>query len=116
MRSPDRAMATMTMIAGQNQSIGRSQEGKAQLSTGAAVPGDRTEPRQCGFEYDRSAPQRTCIHQTRSRAMTIQPAPAAVVRTDMASLPPYGNGTLPADIRSRRIDNVNGLTVHMLEA
>src|SRR5262249_57246304 len=37
-------------------------------------------------------------------------------RTDVASLPPYGNGTLPAGIRSRRIDKVNGLTVHILEA
>ena len=35
---------------------------------------------------------------------------------DVASLPPYGNSTLPAGVRSRRIANVNGLTVHMLEA
>jgi len=41
---------------------------------------------------------------------------AAIVRTDAASLPPYGNGTLPAGIRSRTVANVNGLTVHMLEA
>ena len=34
----------------------------------------------------------------------------------MASLPPYGNSTLPSDIRSRTVNNVNGLTVHMLEA
>ena len=33
-----------------------------------------------------------------------------------ADLPPYGNGTLPAGIRSRSIANVNGLTVHILEA
>ena len=33
-----------------------------------------------------------------------------------ADLPPYGNGTLPAGIRSRSIANVNGLTVHVLEA
>src|SRR5712691_11499407 len=32
------------------------------------------------------------------------------------SLPPYGNGTVPASIRSRTIPNVNGLSVHMLEA
>jgi pimeloyl-ACP methyl ester carboxylesterase len=31
-------------------------------------------------------------------------------------LPPYGNGTLPPGIRSRAVANVNGLTVHMLEA
>src|SRR5262245_40928979 len=33
-----------------------------------------------------------------------------------SSLPPYGNGTIPAGIRSRVVANVNGLTVHMLEA
>jgi pimeloyl-ACP methyl ester carboxylesterase len=44
------------------------------------------------------------------------PAQAAIVRTDIASLPPYGNGTLPPGIRSRAIANVNGLTVHILEA
>jgi pimeloyl-ACP methyl ester carboxylesterase len=38
------------------------------------------------------------------------------VRTDISRLPPYGNSTLPAGIRSRAIDNRNGLTVHMLEA
>ncbi|HMA72231.1 MAG TPA: alpha/beta hydrolase [Xanthobacteraceae bacterium] len=43
-------------------------------------------------------------------------ARAAIVRTDIASLPPYGNGTLLAGIRSRAVANVNGLTVHMLEA
>jgi pimeloyl-ACP methyl ester carboxylesterase len=42
-------------------------------------------------------------------------AGAAVTRTD-ASLPPYGNGTLPPNIRSRIIDNVNGMAVHILEA
>jgi pimeloyl-ACP methyl ester carboxylesterase len=49
-------------------------------------------------------------------ALTPDAARAAIVRTDIASLPPYGNGTLPAGIRSRTIPNVNGLTVHMLEA
>jgi pimeloyl-ACP methyl ester carboxylesterase len=43
-------------------------------------------------------------------------AHAAIVRTDIANLPPYGNGTLPPGIRSRPIANVNGLTVHILEA
>jgi pimeloyl-ACP methyl ester carboxylesterase len=43
-------------------------------------------------------------------------ARAAIVRTDVASLPPYGNGTLPPGIRSRTVANVNGLTVHVLEA
>ena len=31
-------------------------------------------------------------------------------------LPPYGNGTIPAGIRSRAVPNVNGLTMHFLEA
>src|SRR5215471_16419048 len=44
------------------------------------------------------------------------PARAAIVRTDVASLPPYGNGTLPPGIRSRVIANVNSLNVHVLEA
>ena len=44
------------------------------------------------------------------------PARAAIVRTDIDKLPPYGNGTLPPGIRSRAIANVNGLTVHILEA
>src|SRR5262245_17477963 len=39
----------------------------------------------------------------------------ARVETDFSSLPSYGNGTLPAGIRSRHIENVNGMTVHMLE-
>jgi pimeloyl-ACP methyl ester carboxylesterase len=43
-------------------------------------------------------------------------ARAAIVNTDLASLPPYGNGTLPAAVRSRMVAGVNGLTVHMLEA
>jgi pimeloyl-ACP methyl ester carboxylesterase len=41
---------------------------------------------------------------------------AAIVSTDLASLPPYGNGTLPPGIRSRVIAGVNGLAVHILEA
>jgi pimeloyl-ACP methyl ester carboxylesterase len=43
-------------------------------------------------------------------------ARADIVRTDVARLPPYGNSTIPAGIRSRLVDNVNGLTVHLLEA
>jgi pimeloyl-ACP methyl ester carboxylesterase len=48
--------------------------------------------------------------------MTVQPVHPATIRPDMASLPPYGNGTLPPSIRSRSIAGVNGLTVHILEA
>ena len=43
-------------------------------------------------------------------------APAAIVQADFSKLPPYGNGALPSGIRSRHIANVNGLTVHILEA
>ena len=43
-------------------------------------------------------------------------AHAAIVRTDFSALPPYGNGTVAAGIRSRFVPNVNGLTVHILEA
>jgi len=43
-------------------------------------------------------------------------ARAATIHADIANLPPYGNGTMPPGIRSRRIANVNGLTVHILEA
>jgi hypothetical protein len=45
-----------------------------------------------------------------------RPARADIVRTDFSKLPPYGDGTIPAGIRSRQISNVNGMTVHILEA
>jgi pimeloyl-ACP methyl ester carboxylesterase len=48
--------------------------------------------------------------------LTPKASQAAIVRTDIASLPPYGNGTLPPGIRSRIVPNVNGLAVHILEA
>ena len=41
---------------------------------------------------------------------------AAIVNTDFSTLPPYGKGSIRAGIRSRQIANVNGLTVHILEA
>ena len=43
-------------------------------------------------------------------------ARAAIVRTDLSKLPPYGGATIPAGVRDRAIPNVNGLTVHILEA
>src|SRR5256885_16699095 len=49
-------------------------------------------------------------------ASRIPTARAAIVNTDFSTLPPYGKGTLPAGIRSRQIANVNGMTVHILEA
>src|SRR5262245_10246131 len=41
------------------------------------------------------------------------PARAAIVQTDTASLPPI---PLPPGLRSRYVSNINGLTVHVLEA
>src|ERR1700691_6033872 len=43
-------------------------------------------------------------------------ARAAIVNTDFSTLPAYGNGAIPAGIRSRQIANVNGMTVPILEA
>lgn len=42
--------------------------------------------------------------------------PVPAVRADPASLPPYGHSTLPSGVRSRIVENVNSLTVHLLEA
>lgn len=36
--------------------------------------------------------------------------------TTKTSLPPYGNGTLAPGIRSRMVDNINGLSMHVLES
>ena len=44
------------------------------------------------------------------------PVRSAVVSTDISKLPPYGNSTLPQGIRSRLVNNINGLTMHVLEA
>jgi pimeloyl-ACP methyl ester carboxylesterase len=41
---------------------------------------------------------------------------AAIVRPDIGNLPPYGNSTLPPGIRSRIVNDVNGLAMHVLEA
>ena len=49
-------------------------------------------------------------------AFAQSPARAAIVRTDFSRLAPYGNSTIAPGIRSRSISNVNGLTVHILEA
>jgi pimeloyl-ACP methyl ester carboxylesterase len=48
--------------------------------------------------------------------MTVQTMTTDDAQTDASALPPYGNGTLPAGIRSRTVANVNGLCVHILEA
>ncbi len=44
------------------------------------------------------------------------PAPVPTARPTNEGLPPYGNSTIPPGVRSRSVGNVNGLTVHMLEA
>jgi pimeloyl-ACP methyl ester carboxylesterase len=41
---------------------------------------------------------------------------AAIVRPDITNLPPYGNGTLPPGIRSRIVNDINGLAMHVLDA
>ena len=51
-----------------------------------------------------------------STAIAPRASRAAIVRTDVASLPPYGNGTLQPGIRSHMIAGVNGMSVHVLEA
>ena len=45
-----------------------------------------------------------------------KPRVARDVRIDVARVPLYGNSTLPLTIRSRMVDNINGLAMHVLEA
>src|SRR5437016_5287047 len=64
--------------------------------------------------------RREFVAVTAAAAARFVPSPgqarSSIVRTDLSTLPAYGNGTIPAGIRSRSVANVNGLTVHMLEA
>jgi pimeloyl-ACP methyl ester carboxylesterase len=39
-----------------------------------------------------------------------------IVRLNGDSLAPYGNSTLPVGVRSRTVNDINGLTIHILEA
>src|SRR5262249_41361447 len=48
--------------------------------------------------------------------LSLGPAAARGPPPNMASRPPYGNGTLPPDTRARHIAGVNGMSVHILEA
>jgi pimeloyl-ACP methyl ester carboxylesterase len=41
---------------------------------------------------------------------------ATVVGVSADNLPPYGNSTLAPGVRSRIVNNINGLAIHMLEA
>src|SRR6185369_16691225 len=51
------------------------------------------------------------------REFMMAAAAAGLIRPSMQSnLSPYGNGTVPQGIRSRSVPNVNGISVHMLEA
>jgi pimeloyl-ACP methyl ester carboxylesterase len=45
-----------------------------------------------------------------------KPRLARDVRTDADRVPPYGNSTLPLAIRSRMVNDINGLAMHVLEA
>src|SRR5262245_884665 len=49
-------------------------------------------------------------------ALALGPASAAIVKTDVTKLPPYGSSTLPSGIRSRMVGGMNGLSMHILEA
>jgi pimeloyl-ACP methyl ester carboxylesterase len=56
---------------------------------------------------------------SRREFVGVAAAAAGFARAAAAQTPPvtpYGNGTIPAGIRSRSVANVNGLTVHILEA
>jgi len=70
------------------------------------------------MSYVTGVSRRTFVTATAAAGLALaqSPARAAIVGTDIASLPPYGNGTLPPGVRSRAVANVNGMTVHMLEA
>jgi pimeloyl-ACP methyl ester carboxylesterase len=49
-------------------------------------------------------------------ALAQNAARSAIIRLGANTLRPYGNSTLPGDIRSRIVTNINGLAIHMLEA
>lgn len=45
-----------------------------------------------------------------------KPQVAPDVRVGEASVPPFGNSTIPLAIRSRMLNDINGLAIHVLEA
>src|SRR5262247_1954521 len=83
---------------------------------GEAQPNSVTENTASPLDLSRRDFVATASAAAGGLALAPGSARAATVGTDIANLPPYGNGTLPPGIRSRRIANVNGLTVHILEA
>jgi pimeloyl-ACP methyl ester carboxylesterase len=46
----------------------------------------------------------------------VEKNPQVAPDLDAASVPPYGNSTLPPAIRSRMVNHINGLAMHVLEA
>ncbi|HKA74034.1 MAG TPA: alpha/beta fold hydrolase, partial [Xanthobacteraceae bacterium] len=83
---------------------------------GEAQPNSVTENTASPLDLSRRDFVATASAAAGGFALAPRSARAATVGTDIANLPPYGNGTLPPGIRSRPIANVNGLTVHILEA
>src|SRR5579872_161266 len=77
---------------------------------------NKTETDSNGRAKQRDLTRRGFVTAAATASLLLQPARAAIVRTDLATLAPYGNGTLPSEVRSRVIQNVNGLNVHILEA
>jgi pimeloyl-ACP methyl ester carboxylesterase len=69
-----------------------------------------------GFVAAASAASAAAAAASGGFALAPGSARAATVGTDIASLPPYGGGTIPPGIRLRIVLNVNGLAVHILEA
>src|SRR5262245_16271597 len=83
---------------------------------GEAQPNSVTESTASPLDLSRRDFVATASAAAGGFALAPGSARAATVGTDIANLPAYGNGTLPPGIRSRPIANVNGLTVHILEA
>jgi pimeloyl-ACP methyl ester carboxylesterase len=83
-------------------------------------PRQRANPGAIGESGERRVDRRTFLSVTSAALGAAAAAPrpvwAAARQVPGTSLPPYGNGLLPRGIRSRMVSNVNGLTVHVIEA
>src|SRR6185295_10689197 len=53
---------------------------------------------------------------SRREFVGVAAAAAGFARLSAQTLTPYGNGTIPAGIRVRQVENVNGLAINVLEA